>query len=454
MGDNVNVISINPKDIKKGWRARQDYGDISELAESIKEIGQLQPVVVKKSKKGDKYVIIAGLRRTRACKKLGTKVKAVVIEPRDEMHNLTMQLAENVKRKNFDKLEVGDGLKRYKSIWEETYPEAKHGGAGRKRAKDADSPDRFTVNASKMLSISETSVKDLIGIASIPKEEKQKIDSKAITTRERNIAARRALTNIRVARKEKKQLEEAKEKHKARESSRKSKPTIFFLHGKWQDRIQEVSEEYAGKIDLILTDPPYDRKRSAIGYGGNRADVNSGDYDWDKLDVGWVLRFAELLAPNGSLIAFCPVEAVGLYEAAITAAGLMYKQAIIWKKTNPGVLNRDGVYLSSVEAMVFATAGKNAYFKPFKNKGSRITHNQFEGGICQGNERVGHPTQKPLWLIEKLIKRHSQRKDMILDPFCGAGTTAVAAKTLGRYSIGIELEKKWLKKASTRLKAL
>lgn len=453
------ILELDPKLIKKGWRARSDYGDIGELADSIKDVGQMQPVLVTPSKKDDNcYVIVAGLRRTRACRKLGIPVKALVIQPRDELHNLTMQLAENVKRKGFDKLEVAEGLKRYRSKYEDVHPEVVKGGTGKGRPKGEEGADRFAIEASKALSISETSVRELLKIADLPKETKQEIEETATTTRERNVAARRALSEVRRQDKETKLKKEAEEKHAKRKAEAKKKgkkvaKTVSLLQGSWEDHIKDVEEHCGGKVDLILTDPPYDRDKSVISYGGDREDVNADLTEWDKLDATWLLDWAKLMAKNSSLLVFCPIEAVGVYEAMIRAADLDYKGALVWHKSNPGVLNRDGVYLSSCECIVFATKGK-PFFKPFKNKGKKYTHNCFDGPICQGDERMGHPTQKPLWMIEQLLKRHSQKKDLVVDPFMGVGTVPVACKRLGRKAIGIEQANKYVKKASLRLKAL
>ena len=62
-----------------------------------------------------------------------------------------------------------------------------------------------------------------------------------------------------------------------------------------------------------------------------------------------------------------------------------------------------------------------------------------------------HPTQKPLPLIKRIIERHSDPNDLILDPFLGSGTTAVAAKQLGRRFIGIEISDEYCKIATQRL---
>ena len=57
----------------------------------------------------------------------------------------------------------------------------------------------------------------------------------------------------------------------------------------------------------------------------------------------------------------------------------------------------------------------------------------------KARERTGYPTQKPLLLLERIIRIASDPGDIVLDPFCGSGTALVAAKRLGRNSIGIDV---------------
>jgi DNA modification methylase len=71
-----------------------------------------------------------------------------------------------------------------------------------------------------------------------------------------------------------------------------------------------------------------------------------------------------------------------------------------------------------------------------------------------GEKRYKHPTQKPLRLIWTLIKENSHPNNLILDPFCGSGTTCVAAKMLGRRYIGIDISEKYCEIARMRLKAV
>ena len=69
------------------------------------------------------------------------------------------------------------------------------------------------------------------------------------------------------------------------------------------------------------------------------------------------------------------------------------------------------------------------------------------------SERIGYPTQKPLALLERIIKASSNEEDMVLDPFCGCATACVAAENLGRKWVGIDLSPKAIELVNVRLKA-
>lgn len=68
-----------------------------------------------------------------------------------------------------------------------------------------------------------------------------------------------------------------------------------------------------------------------------------------------------------------------------------------------------------------------------------------------GKERTGHPTQKSLELMQKIIEIHTNENDLIMDPFMGSGTTGIAAKSLNRKFIGVELNKEYFELAKKRI---
>jgi site-specific DNA-methyltransferase (adenine-specific) len=70
----------------------------------------------------------------------------------------------------------------------------------------------------------------------------------------------------------------------------------------------------------------------------------------------------------------------------------------------------------------------------------------------KAKERVGYPTQKPILLLERIIRLTTDEANSVLDPFCGSGTTIVAAKLLGRHAIGIDSSAEAIELAKRRLK--
>ncbi len=74
--------------------------------------------------------------------------------------------------------------------------------------------------------------------------------------------------------------------------------------------------------------------------------------------------------------------------------------------------------------------------------------------VVNGLEKVKHPTQKSLDLMEKIISIHTNPNDIVLDPFMGSGTTGLARKRLERKFIGIESEKEYFQIAKKRLNLL
>ena len=73
-------------------------------------------------------------------------------------------------------------------------------------------------------------------------------------------------------------------------------------------------------------------------------------------------------------------------------------------------------------------------------------------GVSKAKERVGWPTQKPILLLERIIQLVTDEGDLVLDPFCGSGTTCVAAHLLCRDYIGIDIQSSAVEIARTRLK--
>ena len=146
------------------------------------------------------------------------------------------------------------------------------------------------------------------------------------------------------------------------------------------------------------------------------------------------------------VVAFCQAEGVLLWKRALGAA---YYGPMVWVKPDgPPNYMGDGPGMG-FESLVTAWCGTG---KSKWNGGGRrgvLTHNV---GVF-GGEKNWHPTQKPLLLMRELITLFTNKGDVILDPFCGSGSTGVAALQLGRRFIGIERRSDYANVARGRLAA-
>ena len=116
-----------------------------------------------------------------------------------------------------------------------------------------------------------------------------------------------------------------------------------------------------------------------------------------------------------------------------------------WIKTNPIPLNQSTNYLTNAREIALLGV-----------KGGKPTFNsKYDKGIydfpIQGGKNRFHPTQKSLPLFEELIKKHSNEGDLVVDPFLGGGTTALACKNTNRHFKGCEIDKKFYDKLITSL---
>lgn len=103
---------IKVKDVKVSSRVRKDIGDMENLKKSMKKHGLLNPITV--TSRGE---LISGFRRLTAARELGwTEIEAKVVEPKNEIEQLEMEMEENIVRKEFSQQELLDGLKKKKNL--------------------------------------------------------------------------------------------------------------------------------------------------------------------------------------------------------------------------------------------------------------------------------------------------------------------------------------------------
>lgn len=122
---------------------------------------------------------------------------------------------------------------------------------------------------------------------------------------------------------------------------------------------------------------------------------------------------------------------------------------ILSHNCNPMPRNRDRRYITDFEMGVWLV--KKGAKWTFNRQDEKFERPKFISGLVGGKEKTEHTTQKPISLMEHLIKIHTNLEDTVLDPFMGSGTTGVACKNLNRNFIGIELDEKYFDIAKKRI---
>lgn len=198
------------------------------------------------------------------------------------------------------------------------------------------------------------------------------------------------------------------------------------------------------KVNHIITDPPYNistmNNFSTLNHPRKGIDFGNWDKGFDL--YSWIKEYSEILDKNGSMIIFCSYRYMSHIIDALESVGMRVKDTIIWKKSNPMPRNIDRRYVQDSEFAIWAVK-ENA--KWIFNKPENISYLRplYETSTVSGKERTIHPTQKSLELMEKLVTIHTNKNDIILDPFMGSGTTGVAAVKHGRKFIGIEISSQY-----------
>ena len=217
------------------------------------------------------------------------------------------------------------------------------------------------------------------------------------------------------------------------------------IHTECGDCLELMRGMPDGCVDLIVTDPPYEFADAGGGCFGTKArayhdeltGINKGisnDYLEEMLRV--------LKSPN--LYIWCNKAQIRQYLDFFEDAGCN-SDILCWHKTNPTPLCGNN-YVPDTEYCMFFRKGAKVY-------GTYETKSKYwvMPTNVEDKSKYGHPTVKPLGIIEKLIINSSLPGETVLDPFMGSGTTGVACIMHGRRFIGYELDPGYFDTAQRRL---
>ena len=201
-------------------------------------------------------------------------------------------------------------------------------------------------------------------------------------------------------------------------------------------------------VDLVLTDPPY-----GIGIA-----------KWDKeVPVLWLGEAERILLDSGALYCFGDSLTISKIQwHGEKVIEMQWKCRCVWVYED-GPRNYRTWTSKHEDCLVFHACNhiQTTPTEPSIHKDPRWGDDRHIGDVWKCNrvlnnykERDLHITQKPIDLMIMVIEASSKKGDLILDPFCGSGTTCVAAKMLGRNYIGIDISEEYCEIAQQRIKAV
>lgn len=231
------------------------------------------------------------------------------------------------------------------------------------------------------------------------------------------------------------------------------------MQGDCLERMKEIPD---GSVDMVLADPPY----------------GTTSCKWDSiipLESMWE-QLKRIIKPNGAIV----MTASQPFTSVLVGSNLkQFKYSMVWKKSqSTGHLNAWRMPMRAHEDIVVFYTKPPTYNPELKDKPAaniRPVTSRTKKTDCYGDHKLDvhkcpadktmpnsilqfnnaqgtkHPTQKPLVLMEYLIKTYTNEGETVLDFTMGSGTTGVACKNLNRSFIGIELDEEYFKIAQDRI---
>lgn len=222
-----------------------------------------------------------------------------------------------------------------------------------------------------------------------------------------------------------------------------------------------------GSVDMIFADPPYFLSNDGITcHAGRMVSVNKGD--WDKVSSleekhefnrKWIRLCKRALSINGSIWISGTLHNIYSIGMALEQEGFKIINNITWQKTNPPPNLACRCFTHSTETILWAQKDEKKARHYFNyalmkelNEGKQMK-DVWSGALTPKKEKAHgkHPTQKPLYLLERIILASTEEDALVLDPFCGSSTTGVAAKRLSRRYVGIDNEQEYIELSIRRL---
>lgn len=239
-----------------------------------------------------------------------------------------------------------------------------------------------------------------------------------------------------------------------------------------KDCIQGMASLPDGIVDLIIADPPYNLNKDF----GQWKELENKDR-WLPWSKEWLTEAIRILKPGGSIFVYGIHHHLCWIQCFLYEKGLTYRRQIIWHYEN-GFSGYTKTLAAQYEPLLWFSKGKSFTYIPIRepyksterlkhkiikngkewipNPAGRLAGDVWKFPVLAGrrfkDEKVDHPTQKPLSISKRIVEHFSNEGDLVVVPFVGSGSECVAAKNANRHFIGYEINSKYIEIANRRLK--
>lgn len=236
-------------------------------------------------------------------------------------------------------------------------------------------------------------------------------------------------------------------------------------------------------VDLVFADPPYNLQLHGDLWRPNMTRVDAADDDWDQFGHAdgdqfvsfahydaftreWLTEARRVMKDTATLWVIGSYHNIYRIGTMLLDMGFWILNDVVWIKPNPVPQMRGVRFCNAHETLLWVAKSKELKKHTFNYHGlkagneDRQMRSEWHIPICSGSERVtvngekAHSTQKPEALLHRVIASSTNRGDIVLDPFCGTGTTAAVAKKLGRRFITVDRETRYVCAARERVDSI
>jgi site-specific DNA-methyltransferase (adenine-specific) len=256
--------------------------------------------------------------------------------------------------------------------------------------------------------------------------------------------------------------------------------SITLIHGD-SIKVLKALQEEGVEADLLFADPPYHLSNGGVTCkSGKMVKVHKGDWDKSagavedhKFVLEWLGASLNVLEKNGAIWVSGTHHIIFSIGYAFQELGAKILNTVIWEKAAPPPHLACRYYTHSHETILWCRKtekAKHVYnyaFEKEANGGKQQKDIWYPRNTVDGKQefpnhwRIGsarkaekafgrHPTQKPIELLDRIVRCSSNEGDLVIDPFCGSGTTGIAAIALGRNFIGIDMNEEYLELTKRR----